>query len=127
MAAENRNAGRLIPGSNSQSTFRIVYPNRVPHVRTTLGANRRTSTIKAAQETAKPVIDRLPEQATWGDIPSGLYVNQKIEADLAAVAEGKAVAREDAKRRWRDGSGGFAALARLTNLLATTSIDSKSF
>jgi predicted transcriptional regulator len=56
-----------------------------------------------AKETAKQVIDRLPEQATWDDILYELYVKQKIEAGLAAAAEGKTVAHEDAKRRLLDG------------------------
>ena len=52
-----------------------------------------------AKATAKPVIDRLPEQATGDDILYELYVRQRIEAGLAAAAEGKAVPHEDAKRR----------------------------
>ena len=56
-----------------------------------------------AKETAKQVIDRLPEQATWDDILYELYVKQKIEAGLTATAEGKTVAHEDAKRRLLDG------------------------
>lgn len=56
-----------------------------------------------AKETAKQVIDRLPEQATWDDILYELYVKQKIEAGLAAAADGKTVAHEDAKRRLLDG------------------------
>ncbi len=56
-----------------------------------------------AKETAKQVIDRLSEQATWDDILYELYVKQKIEAGLAAAAEGKTVAHEDAKRRLLDG------------------------
>lgn len=58
------------------------------------------STVK---ETARQVIDRLPEQATWNDILYELYVKQKIEAGLAAAAEDKTVAHEDAKRRLLDG------------------------
>ncbi|MDS4027352.1 MAG: hypothetical protein RKO25_10265 [Candidatus Contendobacter sp.] len=56
-----------------------------------------------AKETAKQVIDRLPEQATWDDILYELYVKQKIEAGLVAAAQGKTVAHEDAKRRLLDG------------------------
>ena len=56
-----------------------------------------------AKETAKQVIDRLPEQATGDDILYELYVKQKIEAGLTAAAEGKTVAHEDAKRRLLDG------------------------
>ena len=45
----------------------------------------------------------LPDQATWDDVLYELYVKQKIEAGLAAAAEGKTVAHEDAKRRLLDG------------------------
>lgn len=59
--------------------------------------------MSTAKETARQVIDRLPEQATWDDILYELYVKQKIEAGLAAAAEGKTVAHEDAKRRLLEG------------------------
>ena len=52
-----------------------------------------------SKATAKPVIDHLPEQATGDDILYEWYVRQRIEAGLAAAAEGKAVTHEDAKRR----------------------------
>lgn len=56
-----------------------------------------------AKETARQVIDRLPDQASWDDILYELYVKQKIEAGLAAMTETKTVAHEDAKRRLLDG------------------------
>jgi predicted transcriptional regulator len=59
--------------------------------------------MSTAKETARQVIDRLPDQATWDDILYELYVKQKIEAGLAAAAKGKTVAHEDAKRRLLDG------------------------
>ena len=59
--------------------------------------------MSTAKETARQVIDRLPDQATWDDVLYELYVKQKIEAGLAAAAEGKTVAHEDAKRRLLDG------------------------
>ena len=59
--------------------------------------------MSTAKETARQVIDRLPEQATGDDVLYELYVKQKIEAGLAAAAEGKTVAHEDAKRRLLDG------------------------
>ncbi len=52
-----------------------------------------------AKATVKPVIDHLPEQATGDDILYELYVRQRIEAGLAAAAEGKTATHEDAKRR----------------------------
>lgn len=59
--------------------------------------------MQTAKETARQVIDRLPDQASWNDILYELYVKQKIEAGLAAATAGKTVAHEDAKRRLLDG------------------------
>ena len=56
-----------------------------------------------AKATAKPVIDRLPEQATGDDILYELYVRQRIEAGLAAAAEGKTATPEGAQRRLLEG------------------------
>jgi predicted transcriptional regulator len=54
------------------------------------------STVK---EIAKQAIDRLPDDAGWTDIMYGLYVKQKIEAGLAAAAEGRATSHEEVKRQ----------------------------
>lgn len=51
------------------------------------------------KETARQLIDHLPEQASWDDIMYELYVKQKIEAGLRAVAEGRAIPHEEMKRR----------------------------
>ena len=59
--------------------------------------------MSTAKETARQVIDRWPDQATWDDVLYELYVRQGIEAGLAAAAEGKAVTHEDAKRRLLEG------------------------
>ena len=59
--------------------------------------------MSTAKETARQVIDRLPDQATRDDILYKLYVRQRIEAGLAAAAKGKTAAHEDAKRRLLDG------------------------
>lgn len=59
--------------------------------------------MQTVKETAKQVIDRLPDQASWEDILYELYVKQKVEAGLAAMTEGKTVAHEEAKRRLLDG------------------------
>jgi len=59
--------------------------------------------MQTAKETARQVIDRLPDQASWNDILYELYVKQKLEAGLADAADGKTVAHEDAKRRLLDG------------------------
>jgi predicted transcriptional regulator len=54
------------------------------------------------KEAARQLIDHLPEQATWDDIMYELYVKQKIEAGLKAVAEGRTIPHEEMKRRLLD-------------------------
>ena len=49
------------------------------------------------KEAAKQLIDHLPEQASWDDIMYELYVKQKIEAGLRAVAEGRTIPHEEMK------------------------------
>lgn len=51
------------------------------------------------KQAAKELIEQLPDQATWDDIMYELYVKQKIESGLQAVAEGRTVPHEDIKRR----------------------------
>ena len=55
--------------------------------------------MQTAKESARQAIDRLPEQATWEDIMYELYVKQKIEAGIEAVAEGRTIPHEEMKRR----------------------------
>jgi hypothetical protein len=54
------------------------------------------------KQAAKELIEHLPDQASWNDIMYELYVKQKIEASLKAVAEGCTVPHEDVKRRLMD-------------------------
>ena len=51
------------------------------------------------KQSAHELIDHLPEQATWDDVMYTLNVRQKLERSLQAVAEGKVISREDAKKR----------------------------
>lgn len=51
------------------------------------------------KETARQLIDHLPDQATWDDIMYEFYVKQKIEAGLKAVEEGRTIPHEEMKRR----------------------------
>jgi predicted transcriptional regulator len=55
--------------------------------------------MQNAKESARQIIDDLPDQATWEDIMYELYVKQKIEAGLKAVEEGRAIPHEEMKRR----------------------------
>ena len=52
-----------------------------------------------AKETARQIIEHLPDQATWDDIMYELYVKQKIELGLKAADEGRTLSHEQAKRR----------------------------
>ncbi|MBI5460758.1 MAG: hypothetical protein HY941_01055 [Gammaproteobacteria bacterium] len=54
------------------------------------------------KQAAKELIEHMPDQASWNDIMYELYVKQKIEAGLKAVAEGRTVPHEDIKRRLMD-------------------------
>ncbi len=54
------------------------------------------------KQAAKALIELLPDQASWNDIMYELYVKQKIEAGLKAVAEGRTVPHDEIKRRLLD-------------------------
>ena len=54
------------------------------------------------KQAAQQLIGHLPELASWSDIMYELYVKQKIEAGLKAVAEGRMVPHEEVKRRLLD-------------------------
>lgn len=55
--------------------------------------------MASPKDAARRLIDDLPDQASWEDIMYELYVKQKIEAGLLAVAEGRTVAHDEVKRR----------------------------
>ncbi len=52
-----------------------------------------------AKETAKRLIDDLPDEATLEDIMYELYVKQQVERGLQAIDEGRTISHEEAKRR----------------------------
>lgn len=54
------------------------------------------------KQAAKELIEHMPDQASWNDIMYELYVKQKIEAGLQAVADGRTVPHEEVKRRLMD-------------------------
>lgn len=55
--------------------------------------------MQTAKESARDLIDRLPDQVTWEDIMYELYVKQKIEVGIKAVEEGRTISHEEMKRR----------------------------
>lgn len=48
-------------------------------------------------QSAKTIIDHLPEQASWGDIMYELYVKQKIEEGLADIEAGRTIPHAEVK------------------------------
>ncbi len=54
--------------------------------------------MPTAEEAAREVIDRLPDQSTWHDIADELYMKEKIEAGLADAAGGRTASHDALKR-----------------------------
>jgi hypothetical protein len=55
--------------------------------------------IMLTKETAKRVIDSLPDDATMDDIIHALYINVKFSRGEREIREGKGIAHEEAKKR----------------------------
>ncbi len=55
--------------------------------------------MTTAKESARDLIDQMPEEASWDDIMYELYVKQKIESGIQDVSEGRVAAHEDIKAR----------------------------
>ncbi len=55
--------------------------------------------MQTAKQAARLLLDHVPDHASWDDIMYELYVKQKLETALKAVADGKIVSHEEAKRR----------------------------
>ncbi len=55
--------------------------------------------MENAKQSAKQIIDHLPDQSTWDDIMYELYVKQKIEIGLEAIEEEQTLTHEEVKRR----------------------------
>ena len=55
----------------------------------------------SVKETARQVIDALPDAATMDDIIHALYINTKFEHGEREIREGKGVSHEEAKQRLR--------------------------
>lgn len=54
--------------------------------------------MPTAEEAAREVIDRLPDETTLDEIAYGLYVNEKIEQSLADATAGRTVSHDALKR-----------------------------
>lgn len=55
--------------------------------------------IMRTKETAKQVIDSLPDDATMDDIIHALYIHVKLTRGEKEIREGKGMTHEEAKRK----------------------------
>jgi len=55
--------------------------------------------MQTAKQSAKQLIEQIPDHASWDDIMYEFYVKQKIEKGLQAAQEGRTVSHEEAKKR----------------------------
>ncbi|MEM7049916.1 MAG: hypothetical protein AAF604_09655 [Acidobacteriota bacterium] len=51
------------------------------------------------KEEVKQIVEQLPEDATWDDLMYEIYVKQKVEVAETAVAGGKVVSHQEARKR----------------------------
>jgi predicted transcriptional regulator len=61
--------------------------------------------MSAVKERAMRVIQSLPDDCTMEDIQYHLYVRDKVERGLQAIADGRVVPQEEAERRIREWAG----------------------
>jgi predicted transcriptional regulator len=55
--------------------------------------------MASAKDSARALIEQLPDEASWDEIMYEFYVKQKIDAGLEAAADGRTVPHEDIKAR----------------------------
>ena len=54
---------------------------------------------QSAKQAALETLDQIPDNADWDQIMYALYVREKIERGLKAVAEGRVLPQEDVRQR----------------------------
>jgi len=57
--------------------------------------------MQNAKDTARQLIDQLPDTATYNDIMYELYVKQKIEQGVQDSRDGKITSHEDVKKHYQ--------------------------
>ena len=62
------------------------------------------------KDTAKQVIDSLPDDATMDDVIHALYINVKFARGEEEIRQGKGVTQEEAKRKLGNGSGDLGTI-----------------
>jgi len=61
--------------------------------------------MPSAKETAKQLIDQLPENVSLNDIMYELYVKQKIENGMQASRDGHVTPHSEVKKRYSSNAG----------------------
>ena len=56
--------------------------------------------MSALKVEAMKLVEQLPEEANWDDLMYQIYVRQKIEAGLQAIADGDFLTQEQAEQRF---------------------------
>ncbi len=57
--------------------------------------------MQNAKDTARQLIDQLPDTATYNDIMYELYVKQKIEQGVQDSRDGRITSHEEVKKRYQ--------------------------
>ena len=55
--------------------------------------------MQSAKEEVRKILDVLPEDTSFEEIQYHIYVRQKLEHSLQAVAEGRVLSQEEVERR----------------------------
>ncbi len=63
--------------------------------------NNQRDLMQNAKDTARQLIDQLPDSATLNDIMYELYVKQKIERGMQDSRKGKITPHEEVKKRYQ--------------------------
>lgn len=56
--------------------------------------------MQTVKQIVRDIADNLPEQATFDDVMYAIYVRQKLERSLQAVAEGKITSQDEMEKRY---------------------------
>ena len=63
--------------------------------------------MKTAKEEVRKLLERLPDNSSFEDIQSHIYVREKIEQGLQDVKNGRVLSQAEVERRMHSWSTGF--------------------
>ena len=59
-------------------------------------------TQATVKEALKDIINQLPEECSWDEVMSRIYVRQKIESALADIAAGRTISHDEVFEEFDD-------------------------